>query len=497
MQRDFLTFHLTLANPRSYSFKETDAFSQEFIHSLGLKVHSGCWSNIPLDSPAVNDFIAKASSLISEGKAQFFGLNTLCQNLIEGCESPIEWYQIIGHTHFEVDTVDKEGIETCKAYKMPPTVNVASGNLYNQFVSERFKKVVEDNGFAEIDFVWVKDRGKYKSPQWYRAVALNPMGRGIDHPWFDPAKLRGSGSWQPTDPTWRTGVWNFARSQMKMAVEFENPVQRRVIELYQWHDLTIHSYRRFLRAYLPTVDFAFMWKEENRETATGFLKGRDLCCNRRVRSALLDSKVLTDRDFEPICILDDLPKDSVLLDGRAELPQPFFTHDHLRMIKIKLDKEWQIHSSTEKPIRSVSMKEALTLLRKSKRDRPDDFTKGATEARLKTLDVIMPHNWIQLLRFSNGCYLDPECTLASTEEIMPMYHKKKSLISSTFDDYPYDVLHIPVAYSSNGDWFSLQHNSSKTEDSRVFRISHEDLSVLYTWDSIPVFIHDILSGFYE
>src|ERR1035437_2789816 len=99
MQKDTLNFHLApstiLTTPmQGWDFEVSDAFSKKFIHSLGLKAQSGCWSEIDLDSPVINDFLDKAGALIDEGKAVFYGSNQLIQQLIDDDIIPWEWYEL-------------------------------------------------------------------------------------------------------------------------------------------------------------------------------------------------------------------------------------------------------------------------------------------------------------------------------------------------------------------------------------------------------------------
>ncbi len=41
------------------------------------------------------------------------------------------------------------------------------------------------SGLTGLDFLWVRDLGRYQAPQWYAAIAQRPLGHGLDHPWFD------------------------------------------------------------------------------------------------------------------------------------------------------------------------------------------------------------------------------------------------------------------------------------------------------------------------
>lgn len=498
MQKDQLTFHLTRRGLDTWS-EESDAFSQDFIHSLGLKVQSGCWCDIDLDSPEIHDFIKKAWRLIAEGKAEFYGYNMLRQRLVEDDATHFDWYCLQPSFDF-APSYQSDGVATIKAYTMPPNSHVALTDI--AYVSERFKSVVEEHDLTGLDFVWVKDTGKFRAVQWFIPVALRPLGRGVDHPWFNPATLKGSDSWQPRSRQLRTGVWSFDHTQLKPGLRFENPIYAKIFDLYNasppsFIDLEIRSYLRFLRADIPETDFAFVWRGGDIKLRGVTRRQKGLCMNRKARDILLEHRIVSEDELEPILILDDVPDGCELLDGIAPMPNPVFTPAEIEDLKQKLASDWQKHLLVEKPVRAVSMKEVLKLLRREKKKRPEDFAKGMGRTKGSNVETGLPRNWLTILSVSDGCHLNRECTLVSTDEMAELSEEKSELVSSAFDEYPYDCAHIPVGTAFDGDWFSLESKSSEAVDSRVFRVSHEDLSIVFEWDSIPLFLFDMLTGFYD
>jgi hypothetical protein len=249
------------------AFAERDAFSAGFIHSLGLKVDSGCWSTIDLRSPRIDEFIARSSQLIHDGTATFYGINHLNLAWQEEGDTPVEWYQIVGRSRIDCNR-SRHDIETVRADRMARDIHLAFGMFSNPYVSERFKDVVETNCLTGIEFVWLQDLGKYQAAQWYIPVAQYPMGRGVDHPWFDSRTLKGSDSWQPLSPRFRTGAWSFDSNQIRKNLKLAYPYPE-LFELYKAYPegvlchLGIRSYRTYVRRFLPTTDFAFVWTQED------------------------------------------------------------------------------------------------------------------------------------------------------------------------------------------------------------------------------------------
>jgi hypothetical protein len=504
--KDTLTFHLALRRSQIDLTDESYAFSKRFVHSLGLKVHSGSWSDIDLDSPVIHDFLEKASGLICAGDAVFFGFNFLSQQLVASAAEPCEWYLLQPKAVLNSQRLGT-GVETVKAYTLPANVHAtySQDSIWSPHVSERFKAAVEEGGLTGTDFLWVRDTGKYRAAQWFIPIALKPMGRGVDHPWFDPSTLKGPSSWQPTSPGFRTGVWQFDLKQLRENLHFEDSVYPKLFDLYResqrrsisTHKLTISSYRRFLRDFLPDTDFAFVWYGGDGESKESSLRRTGLCLNETARRILLERKIITDEELEPIAVLDAPPEGCALLDGTAPLPGPAYTPADIEAARRTLAPAWRKHLVSAKPIRTVSMLEAVRLLRKRKRLRPADFSRGLGESRIASLKSTFPGDWLAVLRVSDGGSLNDECLLLKADEFSDIAEHTRDLIADAFDDYPYERPHVPVAMADNGDWYSLEMGEQEAASCRVSRVSHEDLSVVHTWDSIAMFIFDMLTGFYD
>ncbi|MHB0936750.1 MAG: hypothetical protein ACYC6A_10205 [Armatimonadota bacterium] len=503
MRIETLTFHLRPTDMPDDAFDESDAYSQAFIHSLGLKVHSGCWCTVRLDSPVIHDFIREARVRITRGEATFYGLCQLKQELVEDEKTPGEWYRLVSSTAIERDR-ENNGIETCKAYKMPPNAHIASGPGYNQYVSAKSKAVVEEYRLTGIDFVWLKDTGKYRAQQWYIPVPLQPLGRGIDHPWFNAAVLKGSGSFQSQYPKWRTGVWTFDINQCKQGLQIDDPMYRELFDLFmlprafeQSWTLKFTAAPIYLRSFLPTTDFAYTWDDEDATDNSYCPKMRGFCFNRRAKDILLTHRLVNEKDIEMLQIVDVVPEGSTLLDGDTPLPEPYFTSEEVLHLTQILAPDWKRFLVTEKPVRRVTLNEALKYVRTEKAARKGDFQRGASKVALAGSPFPLPGAWSVLLALSNGCLLNNECELLPVGNIPERTNELRASIGGVFDEYPYERPLISVGYGPDGDWYALEDQDGPTEDSRVFRISHEDFSIIYCWETIPLFINDMLTGFYE
>jgi hypothetical protein len=461
-----------------------------------LKTNSGCWSFIELDSPVLEDFICQARARIQRNEAVFFGLNSLC--IYPDCSEGFEWYELGPYAGFPNENTGANDTPlTCKAFKIPPTAHTARGWFHNPCVSERFVSIVHQHHLTGVDFVWVKDIGKYKAPQWFIPVPSNPLGRGVDHPWYKPPMLDRVQDFLTRDVNWRMGKWRFDVNELQRLGTIPQPF-RDVFELFLLSksknphtsdSLTIMSNKRYLREFLPSSDFAYIWDDSQQEM-------RRLCLSARARAIFLAEGVIRPDELDPIQIIEELPPGCRQLDGIGNMPPSCYTPEQVASLKAQLAEDWQKHAVTEKPLRSIKLKEALSLIRSAKRSRADDFTKAAKAAVLSNLPFALPDDWKAVLSISNGGTLADECLMLPVDDIAHARQVKTEEMTHLFDDVPYDPPLLPIAKSPDGDWYGLMPNAGNGV-SRVLRISHEDWSAVDTWDSIPLFIFDMLCDYSE
>jgi hypothetical protein len=183
------------------------------------------------------------------------------------------------------------------------------------------------------------------------------------------------------------------------------------------------------------------------------------------------------------------------LDGTAELPEPYYDAEELALLRKRLESAWGRHVAIAKPKRQTTIKQALVMLRRAKKRKPEDLRNP--KRRRKDLALSLPANWLAVLSVADGGRLNHDCCIASILALPDMIFEFENTIRSLYDDYPFEFRHTPVASGSDGDIFSVEYTGSPQIDSRVFRLSHDGFTVEYTWENIPLFISDMLSGFYK
>ncbi|MEL0653036.1 SMI1/KNR4 family protein [Algibacter sp. TI.3.09] len=494
-RKEMLTFHSGIpSNDGNITTPESEKFTRKFVSDLGLKVFSGCWSTIDLSSPKVEEFIDKVKLHQKNGEADFVTTCFLNQSITE----PSEWYQLASRNS-DFDSISYTRYNniqgfSIKAYKIPSNLNVFNFG-HHQFVSEKFVNLVYKNNLKGIDFIWVKDTGKYKAKQWYIPVPSATLGRGIDHSWFDSSKLKGSDAWQSKDKNWRTGVFNFYDKQIHKNIDL-GTTHNKILNIFSTSELIIHANHQYLREFLPNTDFAFNWKSEDVITKEGHIyKSRGLCLNDKTVSFLIENDIITKDDITPIQIVDSITDKRAILDVNKNYPSAFYTKDDLTALKGPIGKEFEEFKKQERPKKIIKFRESISLLRKVKKDRPEDFEKGTKGLEEILKEKFIPNEYREVLKITNGCHLDAECSLITKEEYYSFNEEKALIMEDLNPSFEKKLSYI--GYSINGDWYAINNNQNSEEWGSVYRISHEDLSIEYKWSNLGELIYDIIDGFYD
>ena len=494
MEKKHLSFRIELTeidHKDKESVNKSDEFAKKFCASFGLKTHSGTWSYIEIDNPRFPEFVAESQKLIHSSAARFDGFCSL------GFEYTGEslWYQLFeGRTPQDAYPIFNENDVECKACKYNPNMHTDGVGGASIIVSEKFKKVVEENNLTGIEFLWVKDVGRYKPyQQWYLPVILNPIGRGIDHEWFDPLATTVDAYYQPNNHEFRRGISRFDASQLKKDYPASS-LEKEIISLFRPNILTIFGCEQVLKGFTPDTDFSFWWqfpdhKNPKRKTIS---RNRTTYVSKRARDILIENKIAVDQQFRTVKVLDALPPCAEMLDGKAPLPKPYFSNFEISYETAKQNntKEWNTYAKKPKPEMKISLKKALNLLNSIKKNEPDDFLKPLKKNIAESNPLRLPSDWIELLRKTNGGYLCDECELIAYQEIEACTAEKR--VEGTENHEEYKDSYIVVAKSIDGDFYVLSTELQKNNDCPVLRVTHEGYTPIEEWSNISMFIYDML-----
>src|SRR5687768_17087211 len=134
----------------------------------------------PSNIPPITQFIMKVNAA---GK-DMFNIATLTESLEDSEAKSAEWFILHPKVEFNLEMRWNTGLTSAKADKQKPTQ--IQRYATDSYFSESARSIIERHKLRGLEYVWVRDTGKFHAPQWFHIFAIAPLGRGIDHPWFDP-----------------------------------------------------------------------------------------------------------------------------------------------------------------------------------------------------------------------------------------------------------------------------------------------------------------------
>jgi hypothetical protein len=160
------------------------------------------------------------------------------ETLADDERSPVEWFHLAPRYEGAVECLvwdlddpvaDYQQHLRVRADRMRLGVHVAGWSSL-VYVSERFRAIVTSHKLTGVEFVWCRDVGASRAPQWYVPVCQQGLGRGLDHPWTDPRKLVGSDS-DVLGPAGRRGVSCVSGKECRRDADFRDPRLRELRSL--------------------------------------------------------------------------------------------------------------------------------------------------------------------------------------------------------------------------------------------------------------------------
>lgn len=460
-----------------------DAFVKAFTKPFNIQCGFGGNGRIAFEHPKFDQFLEALEQYAVQKKLV---LKNNCAYAQEYTSEP-EWYKY--RPTKPINGTGEEGnLITCNAANILPNVNIGCDYIARPVVSEKFKRIVEENNLTGLEFLWYKDIGRFAPPQqWYRAIATSFIGRGIDAPWVNPESPNLLESIKyPSFSLGRMAVTNFLASCLKEDADL--PLRlKKYLSLCDVDSFNLYYHERFLRDYLPNTDFAF-----------GYFPGwQGFYISKKAKEILMSNRLLNDHDsIEPVAVLEELPPSAILLDGKEPAPDPYCFIKNLlgdmTILEFKSlhEQEKNNYEKIVKPEKKVTIKQALSLVNSEKRKRPHDFSKRLHDKELVGSITKLPANWIELLKKTNGGYLSIECELVPFKEIEKFSAEKLEQGRGFYEEYPEN--RISIATKGDGDWYDLVLIDDYCKDCPIVQVTHEGGDVLREWANIASFVYDMI-----
>jgi hypothetical protein len=515
MIRNVLSF--ILLAPEGLSEKKKKAWETEhhtLLGPLGAKL-----KDYVTEIEATPAHAAELLKLLQEWRKEGARINGYGygEELVDDDQTPVEWFAVwptgTHYEHFEnwwdylerpIQTLDN--YLSVRADRLNPGVHVA-GSTSGVYLSERFKAVVEAHRLTGIEFIWIRDIGKYRAPQWYFPICAQCLGRGLDDPWIDVTKLSGKG-YQMLDSRGRHGQTSADPKQYKRDAGPEDPTVRKLLRLLRSMELLkrppdFESVPRFLRKYLPDTDFACTILDMAEYYEDVLHRQRGLAMNRRARDLLKAQGLVEEEHLKPVLIVERPPKGVENLDRRYGPPEPAFSPEQFARIRELEAQAWAEHLARPKPPRALDLARSLALLRLAKRRAPKSFAKPAAQKAIdqaaQALGVEMPVAWQKVLLITDGGRLDRSplaeghaCLITPIQNLAKESRAERAYYREIGAELPDSLLAVMTTEFGDSVWLdtSRLHGNG---DCRVVLMSHET-GEAREWPTVAEFLEEVLTA---
>ena len=423
----------------------------EFVHSLGLKCDCVGWSKLDLQNSRANEILSAIDSFCKKNGWKARGIYTRTY-----ADYTSDWYEIVpaafkDNTLYDSYECESERGETVEIFNLRAYHELRPSPKWwyeSILVPERFRDACVRHGITDVDFCWARDKGKYQAEQYFHLYCnkqIPTIAEGRNITIEDRDKIDALGGYLP-----------------KIADIF---YKLQLIDLQECYIESDVPNCNIALAYCPKT---FTYCGRNK-----FLIHKDFA------QKLLQEKAISQSDLIPAVVAKELPSGYTL--SHTVMPDRPIASCMQKSIA-----EYEKLKSTERPLRLISEKDALKLLRLAKKERKEDFKKALPKAKF---DGIAETSYAPILPYyliANGGYLSDEYELLSydiaTEE--NMLFTEELLTEELLEIKPDGIV---IAKCPDGDKVLL------CTDGKVIRFSHEEPVATEEWVSLAQFIADAIN----
>lgn len=421
-----------------------------FVHALGLKCDGVGWSRLDLADPRTAEIFEKISAFCANN-----GWRARCIYTRRYAEVESDWFELVPSSFGDNTPADR--IET--AAENGEQVQTRVIRAFHEmrggpkswgselFVPERFRDFCVRNGY-DLDFCWAQDIGKYEAEQYFHVYGKKRIPRvAVD---FDlrnsPDRIRAAGGWLP-----------------------------RIAEVFQELQI-IDLPDCYLAEDLPEQGIAYVHIPR-----TNSCTGRNtILIHRDTAEILLREKVLSAQALRPAPVVDQLPGGYVLQETQP-IPRPTGAFMDEMLAKYEQLKH------KKRPVRMVTEKETLRILRSAKKARKEDFRKAMPKAKAQELGESAYCAMTPYYLISDGGYLSDEYILLPYDRAVAENHEFHQQLEAEelLEEKPEGVV---IAKCPDGDAVLLQ------SDGCVIRFSHEAPEATGQWPGLAQFFTDAINA---
>lgn len=431
----------------------------EFVHSLGLKCDCVGWSTLDLQNPRTNEILSAIDSFCKKNGWKARGVYTR-----KYADYTSDWYELIP-TAFKVNTLcdsDKcasERGETVEIFNLrayhESRPSPKCWSLESMLVPERFREACIHHNIADVDFCWARDTGKYQAEQYFHLYCnyqIPTIASCGDIAVEDKERIEALGGRLPQI----AGIFYKLQQSVLQTCYMESDIPDCNIA----HAYLQRTYSMFGKTYVDCVENKFL-------------------IHKSFAQILLQEKAISESDLIPAMVVKELP-------GGYTLSHTVMPDRPVASCLQKSITEYERLKNTERPLRLISEKDALKLLRIAKKERKEDFKKAFSKAKSDDLAQTRYAPVLPYYLIANGGCLSDEYELlpydiATEENIL---FAKELLAEETLETKPNGIV---IAKCPDGDKILL------CNDGKVIRFSHEEPVTTEEWVSLAQFVADAIN----
>ena len=426
-----------------------------FVHSLGLKCDCVGWSVLDLNRDGSEIILDQIEAFCREKGWKARGWYTRSY-----IPDTAEWYCLRKRNFKENERIDCEKIylPENESPVILPRIRACSilesAPIWDKYycVPDRFQKAWQKTGLDGMRFCWLTDAGKYQGEQYF---AIAPQHRIC-----------------------RTNELGFSYKVDSFQELKQRPEYGQILKLRGWlprlaeffYDLHVSLPLSCLRADLPSEGFGYTYYPWTYSTAgqSEVLLRADLA------EELIAARGLTRSALEPVLVCDK-PVPGFQYRETETIP---FPDDAL--LKKRMTSCFVLLAKG-RPVKELSEKDALRLLRAQMKKNPESFGKAMSKKQREALSAKEHASLVPYYAICSHGILSNEYTLLSYESSLletarfQAEMRSEELVEGGFPG-------VVFAKCPDGDCVIL------SPEGMVLRISHEGPEVLCQWKSLPQFI---------
>lgn len=442
------------------SIDESQRFSEEkyrenrdFVHSLGLKCDCVGWCDLDLSNPKTESYLDSIAAFCQSHGFTARGWYTRTYTGTEG-----DWYRL-GTGKIPDDATSEHGdvyapvvsdfpCTAVKGYLLePPTVK--SDGFRDILIPARVKRGLEELGEEGLTFCWIRDVGRYEAESYFQLYTDTHVARI----WSGMSADRYVVSFKKDeDPALEARIRAFGG------------MLPRLIGIFS--DLHITMPDCYPASELPKAGLVEAFAPRLHE----------LLIHRATAQRLLDAKVISPRDLAPVFVAEECPAGYTEEKG---YPRPRPTAEYIASMEAARQKL----AEKPRPRRAITEKQALTTLRKAKRERAEDFSKAMPKAAAAALEGTPYAPLAPYYTITAGGDLSDEYALLPYAEALEETRlwKEELAAEELLESPPQGVVMVRCPDSDR---------VLLTPEGRVIRFSHEAPEVIGEWPTLSQFIYD-------